>query len=718
MAQKPFTSETVVEALSTFESGVDSGVAPQLLKANQLSFGTNLTVRGAFASHRPPFAKQTLDYGGDAVMQTRVEQGHFQGWCYYKPDNILTPIPYVVQQWTTVYAMEQIVASISGRIFVFTPDTTIPLLWHVTDVTIPGDANDPNAPQVWLWQAEKWIIITDGSLKLPIFYNGTSCRRSIGNDMNVLAITQAGTDANYVANGGIWNITLQAAPAAVWALGTPISGVEIGEYVVSGLGGLPTQYALTRISARGPVAGTPAFVSPNTFQNIYPELPAGRVGCYGMGRVWMSLTDAKQFIGGDINGGPSGTLAEGYRDAVLHASENSLIAGGGAFSTPGAWGDIRAMIFAATLDVSLGQGPLQVLTPTKSFSCYAPTDRTTWQSVSNPILTESLITNGSETFYGTVQANGDIIFRSVDGIRTLVLGRRDFATWGNVPASSEMDRILSLDAVQYLRYVSAIVFDNRLLMTCSPNSLTGKGVFFNGLLALNFDPLSNLRGKLPAAFDGLWTGLNILQLLVGRFNNIERAFAFTTRYDPTNPNEPSELYEILPTPRNVYSPISVFEETNWQPDTAIYDNGTIPIVWTGESSVLFKAANPKDQDFHRLIDGEILVDNLQGSVDFAVFYKPDQYPCWTPWFQWTECAVQDSSESKAQFRPRMGLGEPSSKPCDVNTKRALREGYTFQVKFIIQGHCRFLGFRAKSITLPQPAFAAPNCKPFCSDPHL
>lgn len=722
MPAKPFTSETVVEALSTFESGVDSGVAPMLLAPNQLSFATNMTVRGAYGSHRPPFAIQVLDYGTNTAIKTVVEQGHFQGAVYYKPDNIISVIPYVYQSWTITPSMEQILASISGRLFLFTPDATVAKLWHVTEVSIPGDWDDPNAPQVWMWQAEKWVIVTDGTLRLPIYFDGTSSRRSIGNDPNVMTITQAGTDPNYPAVGGVWNITLQQAPdnGIVWPLGTPISGVEIGEYIVSGLGANPNQCQLQRISTRGPAAGSAAFTSA-TVEIIYPEMPPGRVGCYGMGRVWMSLTDAKQFIGGDINGGPSGTQTFDYRDAVLHTSENSLIAGGGAFSTPGANGDIRAMIFASTLDVSLGQGPLQVITPIKAFSCWAPTDRTTWQSVTNPILTESLIGNGSETFYGTIAVNSDTVFRSAVGLCSLILGRRDFATWGNVPASSEMDRILSLDNPAYLRYVSAINFDNRILFTTASNSLTGKGVFFNGIVALNLDPLSNLRGKLPASFDALWSGLNVLQLLTGRFSNVQRAFAFTTQYDPNHPTVstlPTQLFEILPTPTDVYTPINIFEETNWLPNDQIYDNGTVPIVWTGESSVMFKAPNPKDQAFHRLIDGEILVDNLQGLVDFALFYKPDQYPCWVPWFQWQECAVKDSDESKAQFRPRMGMGEPSATPYDISTGRALREGYVFQVKWIIQGHCRFLGLRAKAVTLPIPAFAPPNSRGYCSPPNI
>lgn len=701
-----FRPQTVFDSLATFQAGVESGVAPMLLDKNQLSFATNGTVRGTYFSHRPPFVLQTIDYGGNKSLQTAIENGFWQGACYYRPD--LTGA-YVIQSWTDSSVVEQIIASISGRIFLFTPSLTQASTWTVKEVSIPGDLNSPTSPQAWLWQAERWVFITDGTLAMPIYFDGASCRRSIGNDPGVLTIVSG--DATFPANGGLWAVNLGGSPTKPWAVGTPISGVGIGEYTVVSFGPATNHYVLARVSTVGPAAGS-AVTYP---QNIYPEFPAGRVGRYGMGRSWMSLTDGKQFIGGDAVNGPSGTSAFNYRDAVLRTNENATIKGGGAFTTPSSAGDIRAMVFSATLDVSLGQGPLQVLTPTGTFSCYAPTDRTTWATVTNPILTESLITNGAESYYGTVIANGDVMFRAVDGIRSLILGRRDFATWGNVPISSEMDRVLTLDNEKYLRYASAVVFDNRLLMTCSPNSLTGKGVFFNGLVAMNFDPISSLRGKAASVYDGLWTGLNVLQLLVGRFVGTERCLAFTTTFSPTSTTYTTQLYEILPTPVNVFSPLGVFQETNWQPDNEIYDNGEVPIVCTGESPMLFKAKEGEPQPFHRLLNGELMVDCLQGNVDFAVFYRPDEYSCWIPWLQWSECAPKDSPLSKAQYRTRMGLGEPSSKLCDPNTNRPFREAYMFQVKWIIQGHCRFLGARFLATTIPEPTFARPKCIAPCTD---
>lgn len=677
MAQKPFTADTVEDSFAGFEAGMNSGDAPMRLPKNQLAFSTNGTVRGGYLTHRPPFSIQSLDFGGDANLKNNFVSGLFQGSCYYKPDS----------------GSESLIASVSGRLFQLTPSGGV---WIVKDISIPGDLNDASVTQAWLWQAEKWIIVTDGTTALPIFFDGTSSRRSIGNTIPYLTIL---TPFNVPANGAnTIALTLSAAPAPQWPVGTPITGL-FGEYEVQSLAG--TTLVLKRTSSLIVNTGDP--IAANAM--IYPELPAGRMGAYGMGRVWMSLIDGKQFVAGDIVGGPSGTVANNNRDAVLRVSENTYLAGGGYFTTPGAWGDIRAMIFASTLDVSLGQGPLQVMTPTRCFSCQAPTDRMTWATITNPILTESLISNGSESHYGTVNANGDILFRAVDGIRSLILGRRDFATWGNVPISSEMDRVLSLDAQELLRYSSAIVFDNRMIMTCGPFPQVGHGVFHTGLIALNFDPVSNLRGKAPSIYDGLWTGINTLQLVVGRFSATERAFAFTYNLGLKQ----IELYEILTTSKDVFSTVE------WPDSADVYDNSNRPIVWTGESPVMFKAAQGQGQNFHRLLEGEVIVDNLVGTVDFSVLFKPDQYPCWTEWFSWSECALNDSGLSKPQFRPRMGLGEPPSKPCDPSTSRPMREGFTFQIKIIVRGHCRVLGARFKAVTMPQPVFAKQSCKPSCME---
>jgi hypothetical protein len=61
------------------------------------------------------------------------------------------------------------------------------------------------------------------------------------------------------------------------------------------------------------------------------------------------------------------------------------------------------------------------------------------------------------------------------------------------------------------------------------------------------------------------------------------------------------------------------------------------------------------------------------------------------------------------FLPRQGLGEPSPQPCDFSTGRPMRNGSTFQTRYIITGHCVFRGGFFEAQTLPQPKFASIVC---------
>jgi hypothetical protein len=433
---------------------------------------------------------------------------------------------------------------------------------------------------------------------------------------------------------------------------------------------------------------------------VDPELPPGRMGVYGMGRNAVCLPDGKSIVMSDCVGGPSGTVAKNYRDAQRHITENFYLVGGGVFIIPGSVGAIKAMRHVSVLDQSLGQGPLQILTAKEIFSCMAPTDRSKWQTMTDPIMPQSLIGDGGTGQDSTIVANGDLMFRSPVGIGSLILGRRDFATWGNVPCSREVEPLLSRDSPDLLEFASAVTFDNRKLLTCGP-TLSARGTYWNGIVAMNFDPLSSLRGKAPAVYDGLWTGLNILKIIAGEFSGRQRCFAFT--YNVIN--DIIELYEIL------------------KDGESDYDNDDDRIVWQVETPVMFNKSKNPDHNLLQLKDGEIRVDDLKGKVDFFVFYKPDQYPGWRQWFNWQECAQQPTADPttidyKPQFRPRMGLGEPDGTFCDETTNRPLREAHSFQVKIIIKGHCDLLGGEILTDVIPQTKFAPQSSTPICYDPTL
>jgi hypothetical protein len=516
--------------------------------------------------------------------------------------------------------------------------------------------------------------------------------RQSGTYSNLVAgqkIQYASSTAPNVLVGTVVTATASAGTGASQQLqlsnafsGTPGQVVYIGtngQYAITAVPPPPPSgTSITVLNVNDTTAdGTDTFAA-STEINSVPELPPGRMGAYGLGQNWVCLVDGLSFICSDISRGPSGTQANSFRDAVLKTVD--LTFRGGNFSIPGAGNVITALTFTANLDLSLGQGSLQVGTPAFMASCLAPINFADPPD-NGPILTFSLIGTGPLAQNSTVRVNSDVYFRSVTGLGSLIQARRDFDTPGNTPISEEMVRVLNLDDQKLLPYGSSIVFDNRFLTTVSPQA-SSQGVIHAGLLAQNLDPVSGMRGKQPPVYDGLWTGINVLQLLVGVFAGTERAFAFTFNVALSK----IELYELLPT------------------GDQHFDNGSVPIVWSFETASLFLEGKPPETMIS-LRDGEFAVSDVIGPVRFEVFYKADQ-GCWTPWHAFTICSEVDG---EPQYFPRLGLGEPSSQLCDPILNTPLRDGFSFQFKFVITGHCRFLRARFAAVTLPITKFATPKC---------
>lgn len=420
-----------------------------------------------------------------------------------------------------------------------------------------------------------------------------------------------------------------------------------------------------------------------------PELPVGKMGAYGMGRNVMCLADGRSFIYSDIVGATSGSPSVANRDAVLKVTENTFLAGGGVFVVPGNVGDITSMTFTANLDASLGQGPLQIGTPTTIFSCQVPVDRTTWQTLENPILTVSLKGKGPLGQYGTILINSDTLFRALDGLGSLILARRDFTAWGNVPISREMQRVIDEDNVELLGNATAVQFDNRLLVGCFP--FRGPlGVYHQGFIALNFDPVSSLRGKQASIYDGLWTGLQAFQLISGKFSGDERGFAFCFETF-TNKIILTELH---------------------QSGEGEFDNGTIPITWSFESASLFNNVKNKGPfDEIELKDGEIYLSDIEGVVHVESWYRPAWSECWIPWHSFSICGTPNDPK---QFRSRLGLGQPTADDCEPTNNRPYRIGVSFQVRFQFTGACKFRGAIFKASRSPETFWAKAKCEDLCA----
>lgn len=849
-AQRP---NQYFDSFGALPDGCNAGVEVLLLPETQAAFGSNLTFRGGFIGPRPPYRRQTLDFDGDEDLEEAFTKGFFQGAAVYRPD----------------FGLSQIIVQISGRLFRLTKPVDD---WLVEDITIAGDPNDPAQPRAWMWQSEKWLIISDGSGALPIIYDGVTARRSYGPSVVLATVDSGAAFPNPRVIGEIITVTLTAPwtgpfnvpviyngafyqtleqnsssyDAVLTALKVTAGTVPSGSAIVtsstnqgwvqtggsdsaqggsgvhrvipvvvystlgftvgqrvtipattmgSQVGGSIAEWTITAIntstntltltsvvtyagSSNPPTVipdnsiinssssnpnvliahTTAAFVNPANggtvgvtldvpytgpanqvvwigndqysiavnapgapsttlfLRNLtdtsdggaaiptgspdgdilsVPELPAGRMGAYIQQRNVMSLVDGLGFIVGDIAGGAAGTQAENYRDAVLKVTENDFLAGGGTFRIPSAGNVITAIVATAMLDQAFGQGNGQIGTDTGMWGLNLPTDRTTWASLTTPLLPASLIGYGPLAHLSTILSNSDVIFRSNDGTASLKFARREFNQdiGGNTPISREVSNVFAEDDKSLLAYSSAIIHDNRLLMTSGPN-VTGRGVIHRGLVALNFDLVSSLRGKAPPIYDGLWTGLNLFQAVTGNFSGVTKSYGFGWHLV----NDEIELFELVRT------------------GEGLQDNDDTRIVWSVESPPMFRPdQRPKEQRLVRLLNGQLHVRDVSGLVNITVQWRPDFSPCWQDWHSFEICANVNVPDGQPGYRTPIGLGEPPPTPCETANNRPYRVGRFFQVRIAVTGSCKIMGFECEAVYEPETVFIAPLCDAVTAD---
>jgi hypothetical protein len=397
------------------------------------------------------------------------------------------------------------------------------------------------------------------------------------------------------------------------------------------------------------------------------EVPIGSGPmAFGHGRLWVA--QGSNFVAGDIANGPNG---------VLKFTENDYVTGGGSFRVPLGSGDITAMQFTHAPNTALGQGELVVFTSNGAVSVTVPADRYDWFAATDPLQRVVLINNGSMSQFSTELANGDVLFRSKDGIRTLVQAVRDFSQYGNTPISREVSSVLRDDDPQYLRYTSGVLFDNRYVLTSNSSYDSAKGVGFKGLVVLDFDLISSMSNKAPAAYDGYWqldvtrssSTVNIewMQLVTGMYRHTERCFCFGRG----GSNGALEMWELLPgnspgifdedydTSGGSTDGEPIFNKVTSEIETASYDFDQV-----GAAKVLESA--------------DLWVDEVTGGVvTFDVDFRPDQYPMWIDWQDFTvnakfeDCGTDvattcpDGSTTGyvpqtylPQYRPRLRIGAP------------------------------------------------------------
>lgn len=418
------------------------------------------------------------------------------------------------------------------------------------------------------------------------------------------------------------------------------------------------------------------------------EIPAAFSMVYYMGRVWYGI--GRTVNGGDIVNGPTGWPSSDprfnhLRDSVLCVQENPLVVGGDGFTVPTNAGNITGLAYASNINSQLGQGQLYIGTREQIYALTVPAARTDWINATTnnmPVMVVALDNNGWVNDRSIVSVNGDLFFQSLDpAIRSMTTAIRNFGSWGNVPISINEYRVIQFNDRSLLWAASGIQFDNRLLQTALPYQCP-VGVAHKAIIPLNFDVISSLWGQLQQqqqtganadspAWEGMWEGLNVLELKEEDYGGLQRAFAYVW----SDINSCIQLWEFIPSER--------FDD---------YDNR---VGWYIEFPAFTFGSELK---MKKLIGAEVWFDSIVGNVDFKMEYRPDGYVCWYPWHAWSVC-TQGQSDSptvhypqtlRPSYRQYQSLPVPP-RDCAPVQGRPSNQGFQFQARLNVRGYCRVRG---------------------------
>lgn len=466
------------------------------------------------------------------------------------------------------------------------------------------------------------------------------------------------------------------------------------------------------------------------------DIPVGTAMAYGWGRLWVAR--GAEFVAGDIDNGANG---------VITFSEQNFLAEGGAFRLPAFMGNINAMAFIPLQDTATGQGQLLIGGDFGVASFAGGIPRQLWQD--SQIQQVALLDIGWVGQDASALLNGDIFYRSYDGIRSYRMARAQQGINGNTPQSEEVQQYVNTDTQEYLRYCSAVYFDGRILMTVAPQ-WRGTYCYHKGLVVLDSTPQSSIQGKYPPIWEGLWTGPKIVQITKGIFNKRERCFALVREIDDT----------IYGTVNNIDGDdITVqypdrFEEgkTYYIQNAGYYNvaskSGTTltlaPVRTTGSITVGANITGgeynqiwelSKDSPFDvlgiekhriksklwtrsfihgspftqkRLAGGQFWADRVIGEVDWRLSYRPNQYPCFLDWATGSVCAEYESCEEtcpttltrRPGYKTNIKVGPPKEE-CLLKGENTSTIGFEFQWLLEWEGHMRVRGARELATDIPE-----------------
>lgn len=605
-----------LEGQLDFSGGMNSSLVPALIPENSVYRSVNVTFRGGAPSTRPGLRQINLNNGLNDGL-TILEDGFMQGAFFYQERrSTINPCLFCV---------------ISGYVIkIDLSNNVVDRLYPLNSSGSPDPAKrlNPTAPKAYFCQAEKYLIIQDGS-STPYIFDGDDLYESgIGPSNSAGAISQihlivgAGTTMAY-GQGRLFiaNDDRNRFYAGDLAFGGSTNQKTIT--TATATTATSATYTLTTSASHGLNPGDNITIVGHSSANGANGnwvCASGTTGSTVVINLANTTSTVATGTGGFIIKANVGALSD-----ILRFSETTYLDEGGSLQVPSALGRITGMIFMPVQDTGTGQGDLLVFSDQGVVSFSVSVPRSVWKETAG-FQRVAFSTVGATSHESLVTSNGDIFFRSFDGLRTYRNARAELNAFGQVPISAELNSILPYDTTSMLTTCSAIVFDNRLLFTASPKiDYTNfsnnrpellRPITFSMIAALDFTTLSSVGGKRAASYDGVWRGFDVTRLVTGLILGKSRAFAFCVDYTTDASN-------------------SLWEITTDSPYDERADTSPVPIKSILETRT-FALGSPSE--IKKLIRADFWISNLRGSTDFDVYWRPDEYPCWRTWHSFTRCA--------------------------------------------------------------------------------
>jgi len=684
---------------STITIGMDAETHPSILPAEYVSSCVNRSFRQGVNATRPPFTEIPITpaYGQDPSILTAFQTGNFQGAWPYKA--------------IKSGSLDGFVVSVAGTIYFVSIVNNVGTLYKLID------GNDPTMMHTWFIQAEDWMYIQNG-YQDPIAWSGDIS----GVPTNLQAQGNGSTTINLTwtenAPGAVSNEIQVQSGSTIFSTIAIVSYGQVG-YSFSAVNST-TQYEFQVRSVFPDGSSTPwsniatttagnktiTAAQPNTCFRLNPvkqQMPIGTIMAYAYGRVAVSDANNNIYISDIIYGNGFTTTSN-----TQNFTEQTYWQEGGSFTPPANLGLITGMRIMPSLNINVrGQGELVVFCENGSFTLDLSQDRTTWQA--NNIQKVSLIGRGCRSPWSITGVNNDVYFRCDDGWAFYNNAQVDFyEALSFRKISREVQPWVNYDTPWLRQFESAMFFDNRLIATVSPFTVSTADPSVCGLhrpsramIVLDVEQESRISpdASMPTRWNGLWEGPQPTQLSTAQINGVQRGFAFS--FDADNINR---LYEL----QSSSSLLTGVDDYSVQ-------YGSVPIGSYFITKRYDFTPNPGASKFVRkqLAGGEVWISNLKEAVTVACEYRPDSYACFFTLSQpitvgFDECTPITVGCVPAVSQPRyqqLKFPSPDINDCETFGQISPQEGAEFQFKIDITGACivdrvRLSGIFNDSLDLP------------------